>query len=189
MFPMFQLMTRYWWVFGVQGVLAILYGLFLFISTGLSLYSFALASGLFVLLESLLLLPLIFGRHDEKIIMAAIESGVGATIGVFILFGSALGSLLIPAVTSVMVPIYIGSWAILTGGLGLIHATMLKSKMPGLWVLVLSSLLALLFGVWLIFHRNEGALSLQCLIAAFAILFGVLHLGVVLKAKIYAAKS
>jgi uncharacterized membrane protein HdeD (DUF308 family) len=158
-------------------------------STDLSLYAFVIASGLFVLLESLLLLPLIFGRHVERILMAAIESGVGVCMGVIILFGSALGSLLIPDVTSVMVPIYIGSWAILTGVFGLIHTAMLKSRMQGLWVLVLSSLLALLFGVWLIFHRNEGALSLQWLIAAFAILFGMLHLGVVIQAKIYAAKS
>jgi uncharacterized membrane protein HdeD (DUF308 family) len=189
MFPMFQLMTRYLWVFSARGVLAILYGLFLFMSTDLSLYSFVIAAGLFVLLESLLLLPLIFGRHAEKILMVSIESGVGACIGVVILFGSTLGSLLIPSVTSVMVPIYIGSWAISTGVFGLIHTVMLKSQMQGLWVLVLSSLLVLLFGVWIIFHGNEGALSLQWMIAAFAILFGVLHLGVVLKAKIYAAKA
>lgn len=189
MFPMFQLMTRYWWVFSARGILAILYGLFLFMSTDLSLYAFVMAAGLFVLLESLLLLPLIFGSHAEKILMAAIESGIGVCIGVFVLFGSTLGSLLIPSVTNVMVPIYIGSWAILTGVFGLIHTAMLKSKMPGLWVLVLSSLLVLLFGVWIIFHRNEGALSLQWMIAAFAILFGVLHLGLVLKAKNYTLKA
>jgi uncharacterized membrane protein HdeD (DUF308 family) len=186
MFHLFHLITRYRWVFGARGVLAVLFGLWMFLSSDRSLYSFVMASGFFVLSESLLLLLIIFGRREENILTVAIESGIGAVIGVIILIGSGIGCLLIPSVTSVMVPLYIGSWAILTGVFGFINAAVLRSRMQGLWVLVLSSLLALPFGVWLILQRNEGALSLQWMIAGFAIVYGLLLIFVAIKAKIYA---
>lgn len=73
-----------------------------------------------------------------------------------------------------MVPVYIGAWAIGTGAFGLIYAASLRSQMQGAWALMLSSLLALLYGVWLILQRDAGVLSLRWLIAAFAVLYGVL---------------
>jgi len=188
MFPLVQMLTRYWWVFGARGVLAILYGIFLLLSPGQPLHTFVIATGLFVLLESLLILFLIFGRHDEKILIALAESGVGTCIGLIILFGSTLGSLLMPSVTSVMVPIYIGLWAILTGLFGFIHAARLRSQVNDLWIIGLSSFVALLFGAWLVFHRNEGAISLQWPIAAYALLFGVLHVFMIIKAKVCPVK-
>jgi hypothetical protein len=61
-----------------------------------------------------------------------------------------------------------------------------NQAMQGLLVLVLSSFLALLFGVWLILQRHEGALSLQWLIGVFAVVFGLLHIFAILKTRFIA---
>lgn len=63
---MLQLLTPYCWAFGVRAALAIFYGLFLFVSRDLSLYGFIMASGLFVLIERLLLLSITLGRNVER---------------------------------------------------------------------------------------------------------------------------
>ena len=180
---MLQLLKRYWWVFDLRGALAILYGLFLFVSRDLSLYTFVMASGFFVLIESLLLLMITLGRNVERTRMIAIEGILGSVIATVIILGSGIGSMLIPGVTSVMVPIYIGVWAIVTGAFGLIHATGMRPQVHVAWYFVLSSLLALLCGVWLILQKDAGALSLQWLIAAFAVLYGVLQAVLIFKAR------
>ena len=180
---MLQLLRRYWWAFVVRGALAIIYGLFLFIRRDLSLYAFVMASGFFVLTESLLLIIITFMRDAEKTRMISIEGILGSVIAAVIILGAGIGSMLMPGVTSVMVPVNIGVWAIVTGTFGLIHAANLRSQMQGVWAFMLSSLLALLCGVWLILQKNAGALSLQWLIAAFAVLYGVLQAVMIFKAQ------
>jgi uncharacterized membrane protein HdeD (DUF308 family) len=186
---MLQLMKRYWWAFGVRGALAVLYGLFLFVSRDLSLYAFVMASGSFVLIESLLLIIITFGRDVEKTRMISIEGILGSVIAAVIILGSGFGSMLMPGVTSVMVPVYIGAWAIVTGAFGLTHAVSLRSQMQGAWAFMLSSLLALLCGVWLIMQKDAGALSLLWLIAAFAVLYGMFQSVMIFKVRSSATKS
>ena len=63
---MLHLLRRYWWGFGARGALAVLYGLYLFLNRDLSLYAFVMASGFFVLTESLLLIVITFIRDARK---------------------------------------------------------------------------------------------------------------------------
>ncbi len=172
---MLQLLIRYRWAFGTRGALAILYGLFLFVSKDLSLYTFVMATGFFVLSESLLLLIITFNRNAKKTLTLSIEGILGSGIAAVIILGSGIGSMLMPGVTTVMVPVYIGSWAGITGIFGLIHAVQLRMQMKGLWALIISSLLGLLCGVIMIVRKDAGVFSLQWLIALFAVLYGLLQ--------------
>ena len=186
---MFQLLRRYWWVFALRGALAVFYGLFLFVNREPSLYSFIMVSGTFVLFESLLLLIITFGQNVEKTRMISIEGILGSVIAAVIILGAGVGSMLMPGVTSVMVPVYIGAWTLMTGAFGLIHAASLRSQMQVAWALMLSSLLALLCCAWLIMQRDAGALSLRLLIAAFAVLYGLLQAVMIFKVRSSAAKA
>jgi len=181
---MLDLLKRYWWAFGVRSALAILYGLFLFVSRDLSLYALVMASGSFVLIASVILLIITFGRNVGRQRMLSIEGMLGSLIAAVIIFGSGIGSMLMPGVTAVTVPVYIAVWAIVTGGFGLVHAARLKSQVQGVWALALSSsLLAILCGVWLTVQRDAGALSLRFVIAGFAVLYGVLQAVMIFKAR------
>ena len=186
---MLHLLRRYWWGFGVRGALAILYGLYLFLNRDLSLYAFVMASGFFVLIESLLLLIITFGRDVEKTGTISIEGILGSVIAAVIILGSGFGSMLMPGVTSVTVPVYIAVWAMVTGAFGLIHAASLRSQMQGAWAFMLSGLLALLCGVWLIMQKDAGALSLRGLIAAFAVLYGLLQTIMIFKVRSSATQT
>jgi len=132
-------------------------GIVLFISMDLSLSSFVVATGFFALLESLLHLFLnYFGVSRQRFLLVTVMNSIGAVIGIFIVLGSGLASMIMPAVTGVMVPIYIGAWAILTGLCGFFHAAAMRTQTQGSWILVLSSLLALPGGVGLILQRCAG---------------------------------
>lgn len=181
---MLQLLTRYRWAFGLRGVLSILYGLFLVLAGDLSLHSFVITSGLFILIESLLLLIITLGRNTERTHMIFIEGILGCVVTSFIILGSGIGSLIVPFLTSIMFPIYIGTWALVTGVFGLIHTVGLRSKLHVAWVLMLSSLLSFLCGAWLIVHRETGALSLRGLIATFVVLYGVLQIILIFRARL-----
>ena len=186
---MLKLLIRYWWVFGVRGALAILYGIYLFFNRDLSLYAFVMVSGFFVLLESLLLFIITFGRDVEKTRMISTEGILGSVIAVSIILGSGFGSMVMPGVTSILVPVHIGVWAIVTGALGLTYAAGLRSQMYVAWSFILSSLSALLCGVWLIIQKDAGISSLQWLIAAFAVLYGLLQSVMIFKVRSSASQA
>ncbi|MBN1548125.1 MAG: DUF308 domain-containing protein [Syntrophaceae bacterium] len=175
------------WFYGARGILAIILGLFLSFNTAPSLFILVIACGLFILLASLLSLFMIFRPHADEIVMIAIESGVGTCLGLVIVVVSGAGSLLTPNVTSVTVPMYIGMWAIAAGVFGIIHAVLRRSylKMKGLWGLIISGVVAILFGVGMILQRESGVLTLRLLIAGFAATYGILQLAAaLLSAKI-----
>ena len=67
-------------------------------------------------------------------------------------------------------------WAILTGAFEIAAAIRFRRILKREWVLVVSGLLSILFGILLIARPGAGALSLIWLIGGYAIVFGVLLL-------------
>ncbi len=70
----------------------------------------------------------------------------------------------------------IASWAIITGILEVAAAIRLREEIRGEWALGLSGLLSIILGILLAVFPAAGIVALTWMIAAYAILFGVLSL-------------
>ena len=81
---------------------------------------------------------------------------------------------MVPGITALVLLMYIAGWAIITGVLQIAAAVRLRKEIDGEWLLGLSGLASVVFGVLLVWNPGAGALAVLWLIAAYAFVFGVL---------------
>ena len=79
-----------------------------------------------------------------------------------------------PAITGLVLLMYIAAWAIITGVLQIVAAIRLRKEIQGEWLMGLSGLLSIVFGGLLVARPGAGALAVAWIIAAYAFIFGVL---------------
>lgn len=164
-------LTDHWWLFLIRGIAAIIFGVLAFAWPGVTLVVLVLFFGAFALVDGIASL------------IAAI-TGRGATaprwwLAIIGLVGIAAGLLTFfwPAVTAVLLLYFIAGWAIAMGVFQIIGAIQLRKEIDNEWLLVLSGVVSVLFGILLLAVPGTGLLALIWLIAIDAIIFGVLVIG------------
>ena len=171
---MIKSISKYWWVFVLRGLIAVVFGLAALLWPALTLGIMVLLFGLFALLEGLLTVVTSFGKGDEKGGWTLLFEGlVGLLVCVIVLLGTSLGSILWPRVAAVMLVFYIAGWAILAGLFKIITAFRIRKEIKGEWMVVLSGLISILFGLILVLRPATGVLAVAWLIGIFAILLGI----------------
>ena len=160
-------LIRSWWAFVLQGVLAIGVGLAAFFVPGPTLAAFIAVFAAYV------------------IVTGAIEIGAGLSMQggpkwslvVGGIAGIALGVLTFasPQNTAVAVTLLVGIWSIATGVLRTAAAYMM-GKLSQTWLLALSGIVSVVFGVLLIANPSTGVLAVLWLIGYYAIFAGVLSI-------------
>ena len=79
-----------------------------------------------------------------------------------------------PGITALGSLILIAAWAIGTGVMELVAAVRLRKIITNEWLLFLAGIASVAFGIILLLQPAAGALALVWLIAAWAVVFGVL---------------
>jgi uncharacterized membrane protein HdeD (DUF308 family) len=163
-------LAKKWWVLLVRGILLILIGIFTFISP----VTFAIFVGAYMLVDGMAML--ISGLGDQPpgqsrwpLIIVGVLSLLA---GLLLLFNPQLGLLTLTYV--------IAAWAIVIGILEIISAIRLREEIDNEWWLILTGILAVIFGV-LVFFGGEsgiiaGGLAITTIFGIFAILVGILSI-------------
>jgi uncharacterized membrane protein HdeD (DUF308 family) len=81
-----------------------------------------------------------------------------------------------PNVTALTLLYLIAAWAIITGVLEILVAVELRRELSNEWLLILNGIASIVFGVLVIVFPGAGAFSVLWMIAAYAVLIGVLLL-------------
>ncbi len=174
------IMTRSWWALLLRGIAAIAFGLLTWILPGISLQTLVLLFGAYSLADGILGVSSgIAGRkeHDDWWVML-----LGGLAGI----GIGLITFLSPGLTATVLLFYIAIWAIATGILQVVAAIRLRKVVRNEWMLVVGGIASLIFGVLLIVQPGAGVLALLSLIAAYAIVFGILLVMLAFKARRFA---
>ena len=177
-----SILKRGWWLLVLRALAAIAFGVLTWIQPAISLTALVLLFGVYALADGLLGLWLaLSGRqgndHWWVLLLASLVS-IGAGILTFAA----------PGITALALLFYIAVWAIATGVLQIVAALRLRREISGEWWLVLAGLASVAFGVILISRPAAGALAVLSLIAAYAIVFGILQLLLAFKARSFTAK-
>jgi uncharacterized membrane protein HdeD (DUF308 family) len=96
-----------------------------------------------------------------------LEGAVGIVAGVLTFFW--------PGAATLALLLIIGAWALITGVFEIIAAIRLREEIEGEWLLLISGVLSVLFGIALAIWPAAGLL-VTWIIGAYAILFGVLFI-------------
>ena len=81
--------------------------------------------------------------------------------------------------------IFISSWAIVIGAMQIWGAIQLRKEIEGEWLLIVSGLLSIAYGIILIVQPSAGALALVWLIGWYAILLGVDYVALAVRLRKY----
>ncbi len=160
-------LARNWWKLLVRGVVAVLFGVLLWLLPGISLALLVLFFGAFVLVDGILGAWIaISGRKEYEDWWDLLLWGlVGIGIGIL--------TFVAPGFTTLALVFFIAGWAIATGVLEIVVAIRLRREIEGEWLLILGGLVSVLLGILLMLRPGVGALALVWLIGTYAIIFGL----------------
>jgi len=162
-FSAVRTLAQHWWVILLRGLLAILFGICAYLWPGPTLAFVVLLWGAYALVDGIFEL------------IAGIKGKWGALVFLGILgIAAGLITFFYPGITAIALVWVIAFWAILVGIMQISAAIRLRKEVQGEWLWILTGILTVVLGVLLIARPGAGALSVLWLIAAFAIVWGIL---------------
>lgn len=164
-------LARNWWVVEVRGVLAILFGLITFFWPDLSFLlliltfgAYAMADGVFAMLTGVT-----SSKYSPRWWVFLLEGVVS--------FAAGLIAILRPDLAASVLIAILAAWAIVTGALEIAAAIRLRREITNEWMLALGGFVSIALGVLLFLQPAAGGLVLTLLIGAYALVFGILLIG------------
>ena len=166
--PMLAKLAHAWGWIVLRGAVAVLFGILAFVWPGITLAALVIVWGAYAIADGALALVAAFNIHEEG-------KPMGSLIVVGIL-GIAAGivTILWPGITALVLLLFIASWAVLMGIFQIAAAIRFRKHIENEWLLGLSGVLSILFGVAMFIQPGAGALAVVWLIGSYAIFFGIL---------------
>jgi uncharacterized membrane protein HdeD (DUF308 family) len=168
---MLDLLSRNWWLLALRGLAAIIFGVMAFVWPAATIAVLVILFGAYAVADGVLAIAAalsnVVGQQRRWSIL--LQGVVSLAIGI--------ATFVWPNVTALTLLYLIAVWAITTGILEIVVAIELRREMSNEWLLVLSGIASIVFGVLVIVFPGAGALSVLWMIAAYAVVIGVLLLG------------
>ena len=176
--PLLHALAKNWWLLLLRGVAAILFGVLAFAWPSLTLFTLIILYGAYALTDGVFaVIAAITGGAPGERWWLAIAGILGICVGIL--------TFMLPGMTALILLYTIAGWAIAVGVLQIIGAYRLRKEINNEWLLILIGVISVLFGASLVINPGGGALSLVWLIGTYAIIAGVLSVGLAFRFKKY----
>jgi uncharacterized membrane protein HdeD (DUF308 family) len=171
-----QLADR-WWTQVIRGGAAILFGILTFAAPAISLVALVALWGAYALVDGVFNLMTAFrgARAGQRWGWLMFEGIISVAAGVL--------TFAWPGITALALLVVIGVWAVLTGIAEIATAVRLRKQIKGEWVLALTGILSIGFGVLMFLFPGAGALAVLWMIGAYSVVFGGLLVGLGLRLR------
>jgi len=168
---------RNWGWIVVRGVAAVIFGVLALVLPGITLAALVLLWGAYALADGIIALIAAFRIRDRgKPFWALLVVGIlGIAAGIL--------TFIWPGMTAIVLLAFIAAWSLVMGIFQIIAAVRLRKSIENEWLLGLSGLLSVIFGVLMLINPGAGALAVIWVIGAYAIVFGVLLIALGLKLR------
>jgi len=171
------ILCLHWWVLLLRGICAIAVGIITIASPGITLLALVTLFGIFALVDGVAGIVLgIRGEPDGTIWWTMFFLGVLSAAAGILAFAW-------PGMTAMVLLAIIAASAILRGIFEILAAIRLRKEIDDEWVLGLSGLLSLVFGILLWVRPGEGALAVVLLIGAYMMALGVMAVALSLRLR------
>ena len=152
----------------LRGLLNIILGLVAVTWPGLTLYILILIFAINILIVGMFAIfePL-FDKRNQHSVLTALLGILGVILGIFLIAR--------PEIAAGVVVLLIAIWALCFGVVDLYAGFVASNeKIKGSWFLILTGIISLIFGVYMLFNPLAGALALVWVIGLYAILSGII---------------
>lgn len=173
---MLRTLAQNWWALVLRGVFAVLFGIGAFFWPGLTVAVLVLLYGAYLFVDGILAVLSALARRREGFSWAVFLAGLASLVAGGV-------TLLMPGVTAIALLYVIAVWAIVRGVFEIIAAFHLRRELRNEWLLALNGVVTVLFGVVLIAAPGAGVLAVLWLIGTFAIVVGILMIGLGFRLK------
>ena len=165
---MHTMLVERWWALVLRGLAAILFGILTFIWPGVSLYTLVLLFGVWAVVNGgfIVAAGVRAARGEQRWGWLVFEGVASIAAGVL--------AFIWPDITALALLILIAAWALVSGVAEIATAIRLRKYIRGEWLLALTGVLSIAFGVLLLLFPASGALAVVLWIGAYAIVFGAL---------------
>jgi uncharacterized membrane protein HdeD (DUF308 family) len=170
-----------WWAFVLRGIAAVLFGILTFVMPGMALLTLVFLVGVYALVEGAVNLTSAIrrtGPPGKPHWPAAVEGVASIIVG--------LAAFFVPRLTALGLLALIAAWSLVRGVLEVAAAIRLRQEIKGEWMLALSGVLSIAFGILLFMFPGAGALAVVLWIGAYAVVFGGVLIALGLKLRTWA---
>jgi uncharacterized membrane protein HdeD (DUF308 family) len=161
----------------IRGIVGVAIGILAVLWPGITIAVLVGIFGLYAILDGITNLMLGFSRRR-------VQSGwwVHLLQGIFGIAAGVL-ALLWPGVTALVLVLFIGAWAIVTGTLEIIAAVRLRRVITGEWLLALSGCLSVLFGILVFAFPGAGAVGIAWVLGIYTAAAGLVLIALGLRLR------
>jgi uncharacterized membrane protein HdeD (DUF308 family) len=163
-------LARNWWLVALRGVIGILFGIGAFVWPGATLAALVIVFGAYVFVDGIFAVVAGIGMRRQLSLwwLIVLEGAAGIVLGL-LTFRS-------PDTTALVLLTFIAAWSIITGIFEIASALRLRKVIANEWLMILSGILSIIFGILLIAQPSAGAISIVWLLGGYALIFGILTL-------------
>jgi uncharacterized membrane protein HdeD (DUF308 family) len=164
---MSELLAQNWWAMALRGVLGVIFGVIAFASPVATILSLVLFFSAYMLVDGVLAIiaAVRAASHHDRWGLLLLEGVVDIAVGV--------AAFLVPGGAVLAFVLLMAAWAVVTGALMLAAAFRLHAHY-GRWILALSGIVSIVYGVLLVAAPMIGAVVLTWWLGAYALVFGVM---------------
>jgi len=178
--PVLHALAKNWWLLLLRGLAAILFGVLALGWPGLTLLTLVLLYGAYVLTDGVIaIIAAITGNAPGGRWWLAIAGLLGIAVGAL--------TFMLPGMTALVLLFTMGGWAVAIGVLQIVGAIRLRKEIDNEWFLILSGAISVLFGLGIVANPGAGALAIVWVIGTYAIIAGVLYIGLAFRLKKHAS--
>lgn len=150
----------------IRGILGVVVGVLAFVWPGITIAALVIIFGAYAIIDGVTNLLLGFTKTPQRRSWAQIVQGiVGIVAGVL--------TFIWPAITALVLVMFIAAWAIVTGIFEIVAAIRLRKVITGEWLLVLSGLMSLAFGILAFAFPLAGAVGIAWVLGFYTAASGI----------------
>jgi uncharacterized membrane protein HdeD (DUF308 family) len=164
---MFDLLSRNWWTFAIQGLAALVFGLLTLVWPGISLQVMIALFGAFAIVHGIMALAASFDAAKQDL-----HWGSWLAVGILDLIAG-LVAFFWPGLTALALLYVVVAWAIVTGIMSIGASIEWHDVVAHPWLLAFSGLLSLVLAIVLAVDPRDGILSLVWVVGIYAIVGGI----------------
>jgi uncharacterized membrane protein HdeD (DUF308 family) len=164
-----EALAERWWVLALRGVAAIAFGLFCLLAPGLSLFALVTLFAAYALVDGTA--NLVMGFRGRR--RSGRRWGWLAFQGVVSVLASGV-AFVWPGITAFVLVLVVACWSVITGFAAIAAAIRLRARIRGEWMLGLSGILSIAFGVLLFAFPGPGLVAIVLWLGAYSLLVGAI---------------